>query len=139
MAKFLTFCAALLALFITTVATLPQEHLAPAVLSGAASKSLAVRGLSFSTTLDYQVSETGNPVLRVHEHRQVHNADYGSNNGPSGNPQTEQQTTEATSSPTSAAGADSDSGAAYNDSSEEKKRRDLAPQPSHDISYNQNL
>ncbi|KAL5528256.1 hypothetical protein ACEPAF_7392 [Sanghuangporus sanghuang] len=139
MSKFLTFCATLLAFFVATVAAIPQEHLAPAALSDGASKTLALRGLSFSTTLDYQVSETGNPVLRVHEHRQVHNADYGSNNGPSGNPQTEQQTTEAASSTTSAAGTDSDSGAADNDSSEEKKRRDLAPQSSHDINYNQNL
>lgn len=132
MAKFLALCATLIAFLVSSVAASPQEHLAPDAHSNDASKPLVAR--DDNSTFDYHVSETANPMLSVHE-RQVHNADYGSDNGPSGNPHTEQQTAQEGSSPTPAAGSESDSGATDYDSAEE--RRDLAPQPSHDIDYNQ--
>ena len=127
MTKFIRFCATLLAFLVTAVAAVPQEHLAPAVFPENASKVLAARSVA-TTSINYLADKTGIPVARV-QARQVHNADYGSNNGPSGNPGPSQNSGGADGS-SDAPADDYDSGVASGDSSKEKMRRALPPQPS---------
>lgn len=116
MTKFLAVYASLLVFLASSVAAMPQERLAPAV---EAAHSLPARGLAYASI----------------QPRQVHNADYGSNNGPTGNPQPAQQTASPDSSPKKGSDDPDSTPKTADDSSKEQKRRGFVLHPSQDVNY----
>lgn len=136
----------LIALFVTTVHSLPQGNLAPAVVT---QKNSSVSALPRSLPAAVPVKEVPKPVANVaptlpltprasldpikkvptpphptppiHK-RQVHNADYGSDGGPSGNPKTSgpSQTSSNTETPQETSG--SKSAANVDNKSNDQKR-----------------
>lgn len=139
MTKFLTLCAACL-VFVSTAVAMPQ-NLAPEVHSKEAASVLNQRDVTESysyATSSADVSiharstpepsmgvDSGPATMSIYERQEQHNADYGSNGGPTGNPQAAPATTAEAQSPTPAA----------QDKTDSKKRRQFTPKPSNDINY----
>ena len=113
MTKFPTVYTALLVFLAASVTALPQDRLAPAVNLTAPTGAVPVHA-------------TAHP-------RQVHNADYGSNGGPTGNPQPAQQTSSADDS--SNKDSNDDSSSADDSSDVQKRRVFFVPDPSSDVDY----
>lgn len=139
----------LIALFVTTVHSLPQGNLAPAVVT---QKTSSVSALPRSLPAAVPVKEVPKPVANVaptlpltprasldpikkvpapphptppiHK-RQVHNADYGSDGGPSGNPKASgpSQTSSNTETPQETSGSKSAANV-DNKSNDQKYRRE---------------
>ncbi|THH06525.1 hypothetical protein EW145_g4028 [Phellinidium pouzarii] len=79
------------------------------------------------------------PVSLPVSPRQLHNADYGSGNGPTGNPQPDPAQTTSTpiQSPSPAVDGAKPTTAAGDSAANAQKRRDLVLFPSNDINYSQ--